>query len=59
VELVRNLHDWYPRLKVLFVSGYSEELLESHGFAPGSVRYLAKPFTAPKLAAEMRALLDD
>jgi two-component system cell cycle sensor histidine kinase/response regulator CckA len=57
-ELVRNLHDWYPRLKVLFVSGYSEELLESHGLAPGSISYLAKPFTANRLAAEMRGLLD-
>jgi two-component system cell cycle sensor histidine kinase/response regulator CckA len=58
-ELARSLHDWYPRLKVLFVSGYSEELLESHGFTPGSIRYLAKPFTAHQLAAAVRALLDD
>ncbi len=58
-ELVRLLHAWYPQLKVLFVSGYSEELLKAQGALSPNASYLAKPFTPRALALAVRALLDE
>ena len=57
-QLIAMLHDWYPQLKVLFVSGYSQTAVaEQGGFFPGA-QYLGKPFTAETLAHTLRRLLD-
>jgi two-component system cell cycle sensor histidine kinase/response regulator CckA len=57
--LIEMLHAWYPALKVLFVSGYSESTVASKGaLFPGAL-YLGKPFTAETLARTVRYLLDD
>ncbi len=51
------LHD-FPNLKVLFMSGYtSDVMLESRLPIPGA-SFLRKPFTASRLAKRVRALLD-
>jgi len=44
-----------PGIRVLFMSGYSEDQVEvpAHG-----VEYLRKPFTPDELAAEVRRVLD-
>ena len=57
-ELVRLLRDWYPHLEVLFVSGYSEEMVAAQGALVPNSRYLAKPFTGEQLAAAVRDILD-
>ena len=47
-----------PRLKVLFMSGYSEDvILDQHILAQGHVM-LEKPFTDLSLATRVRAALD-
>lgn len=57
-KLIEMLHDWYPQLKVLFVSGYSESAVaEQGGFFPGA-QYLGKPFSHETLARTLRRLLD-
>lgn len=57
-KLIAMLHDWYPQLKVLFVSGYSEAAVaEQGGFFPGA-QYLGKPFSGETLARTLRQLLD-
>ena len=57
--LIRQLKPLYPRMKVLFVSGYSyAEMAKNQTFDPGSA-FLPKPFTPVELARAMRRLLDE
>ena len=58
LELAKRLTANNPGLKVLFVSGYSEdELPERVGLAPNHA-FLDKPFTASMLARKLRDMLD-
>lgn len=57
-ELAALLRDWFPSMRVLFISGYSEEILASREVLAADVRYLAKPFTTQQLAITMRDLLN-
>jgi two-component system cell cycle sensor histidine kinase/response regulator CckA len=58
-ELVRQLKPLYPRMKVLFVSGYSyAEMAQNQTLDPGSA-FVPKPFTSVELAQAMRRLLDE
>jgi two-component system cell cycle sensor histidine kinase/response regulator CckA len=56
-QLAAKLRDGVPRLSVLFLSGYTEDLPLAHelGAADG---FLQKPFTPSALANKVRALLD-
>jgi PAS domain S-box-containing protein len=57
-ELARELlRDW-PRLKVLFMSGYADGAPGQHVRTPATAPLLHKPFTPGELAAAVRALLD-
>jgi two-component system cell cycle sensor histidine kinase/response regulator CckA len=57
-QLVSMLRDWYPALRVLFISGYSPQYLESQGGAVSGSTFLAKPFTMDELAERVRDILD-
>jgi CheY-like chemotaxis protein len=58
LELAQRLTADNPGLRVLFVSGYSEdELPEPVGLAPNHA-FLDKPFTASMLARKLREMLD-
>lgn len=46
-----------PGLKVLFVSGYTDEEVRRLGLQPGSPNFLQKPFTVDALASKVRDLL--
>jgi len=46
-----------PGLKVIFISGYSEEMLNRYGMARSRPNFIQKPFTADKLAGKLRELL--
>lgn len=56
--LVELLHSWYPTLRVLFVSGYSEETVAAAGSLFPGAMYLAKPFSGETLVRTMRHVLD-
>jgi two-component system cell cycle sensor histidine kinase/response regulator CckA len=58
-ELVGMLRDWYPRMRVLFISGVSPQYLDADRAA--TVRgcaFLAKPFSLDVLAKQVREVLD-
>ena len=57
-ELAAELTRTRPDLKVLFISGFTDEADVSQLIAPGRVGFLAKPFTEEALAEEVRLLLD-
>ena len=47
-----------PRLRVLYMSGYSEDATAVHGTSWGGVPFLQKPFTPSQLAERVRIALD-
>ena len=58
-ELVCTLKRWYPKLRAILASGYSEELINPKGTIPDGVRYLSKPFSIVDLARTAREILDE
>ncbi|HKC24425.1 MAG TPA: hypothetical protein VKF32_06765, partial [Thermoanaerobaculia bacterium] len=47
-----------PGLRVLYVSGYSDEVVSHHGVLEEGVAFLQKPFGPDVLARKLRDLLD-
>jgi two-component system cell cycle sensor histidine kinase/response regulator CckA len=45
-----------PNMKILFVSGYSFDVIEPKGITSEGVDFLAKPFTSQALAAKIRGM---
>ena len=44
-------------IKVLFMSGYTDDMVLAHGVAEGHKSFLEKPFTAPRLLGRIRKVL--
>jgi PAS domain S-box-containing protein len=57
-ELVERLLPVYPLLRVLFMTGYTEDTLLQHRIAEFGITVLEKPFTPEKLARAVRTTLD-
>jgi len=56
--LAEQLTALYPALKVLFISGYTDETISHHGVLEEGVAFLQKPFTPSRLAHKVREVLD-
>jgi len=57
-EFAREMLQLRPGLRVLFMSGYSEDYVTAQGLmAPGG-EFVQKPFTVHSLASKVRAILD-
>ena len=50
-ELYNRLVEKYPGLQVIFMSGYSDEIIAQKGILDASVHFLHKPFTMDSLLA--------
>jgi len=57
-ELAERLKTLYPALKILFISGYTDDAVVRHGLLAAEVEFLSKPFEMNKLAAKVREILD-
>jgi CheY-like chemotaxis protein len=57
-ELAARLRLARPRLKILYMSGYTDAALQSHGALAPGVDLIEKPFSLEVLAARVRLLLD-
>jgi PAS domain S-box-containing protein len=49
----------HPGVKVLFISGYTEDAIVQHGVVSEGISFLQKPFLPKMLAAKVRDILDD
>jgi two-component system, cell cycle sensor histidine kinase and response regulator CckA len=56
--LADQLRLQYPRAKVLFMSGYTNDVMVQHGRLDERAAFLQKPFTPDDLARKVRAVLD-
>jgi two-component system cell cycle sensor histidine kinase/response regulator CckA len=56
--LAERLAREYPRLKVLYCSGHSEDTIIEHSVFPDEGSLLEKPFSATALAEKVREVLD-
>ena len=57
-ELAEAVRQRYPGLPVLFVSGYTDDIIAQHGIVREGVALLEKPFSPSVLARKVRELVD-
>jgi two-component system, cell cycle sensor histidine kinase and response regulator CckA len=57
-DLVRALAALRPSLRVLFMSGYTDETVGRHGLSESGAAFLQKPFLPAALARKVREVLD-
>ncbi len=58
-QLCQRLRQDNPSLKVLFMSGYTQDIIDSEGRLEPDTFYLGKPFTIDSLMHKVRQCLDD
>jgi two-component system, cell cycle sensor histidine kinase and response regulator CckA len=56
-ELAHRLRLSRPALRVLYLSGYTEEAIAQHGIIEPDAAFLQKPFTRADLARKIREVL--
>ncbi len=57
-DLARELSSKRPRLRVLFLSGYTDEVVAGQGILTSESDFLQKPFAPEALARKVREILD-
>jgi len=57
-ELAEKVRTLYPGIKVLYMSGYTEDAVIRHGILQEDVAFIRKPFTPNTLAIKVRQVLD-
>jgi CheY-like chemotaxis protein len=57
-ELIRRLVEERPALKVIYMSGYTDEAIAHHGVLDPGIAFLQKPFTSEALGRKIREVLD-
>ena len=57
-QLAERLRALAPSMRILFMSGYSDEAVQRHGELSAAAAFLEKPFTEGTLARKVREVLD-
>ena len=57
-ELADRIKQRWPKMKQLFMSGYTGDAMLRHGIVQGETELLQKPFTPEQLALQVRRILD-
>jgi PAS domain S-box-containing protein len=57
-QLYRKISEMIPELKVLYMSGYTDNAIAHHGVLDDGVHYLQKPFKENELARKVREVLN-
>ncbi|SPF56918.1 Histidine kinase [Candidatus Sulfopaludibacter sp. SbA4] len=58
-DLIRQLARLRPRMRVLYISGYTEEAMVHHGIPESGIAFLQKPFLPDALSQKVREVLDN
>lgn len=57
VKLFERIKDLHPETKVLYMSGYTENVIAHHGVLMEGIEFIQKPFTMEGLARKVRTIL--
>ncbi|HUX32585.1 MAG TPA: PAS domain S-box protein [Gemmatimonadaceae bacterium] len=57
-QLVERMAQVAPATRVLYMSGYTDDMMVRHGVVDAAVAFLSKPFTATMLLQKVREVLD-
>jgi DNA-binding NtrC family response regulator len=57
-ELYERLSREHKKMRVLYMSGYANDVLANHGLQEEGVEFLQKPFDGNTLAAKVREVLE-
>jgi len=57
-DLVLRLAEQRPALKVIYMSGYTDEAIVHHGVLAPGIAFLHKPFSSETLGRKIREVLD-
>jgi FixJ family two-component response regulator len=57
-ELTERLSHLRPEMKVLYMSGYTDDAIVRHGVLDADTPFLQKPFAPDTLARKARQVLD-
>jgi CheY-like chemotaxis protein len=56
-QLAQQLHERYPQMKVLFISGYMDDAILREGLSRDGMAFLPKPFSPEALEQKIRDML--
>jgi two-component system, cell cycle sensor histidine kinase and response regulator CckA len=57
-EVAEHLLSLRPEMKVLYMSGYTDDAIVHHGVLQKTVNFIQKPFSLLRLAQKVREVLD-
>ncbi len=57
-QVAERLRTAHPDMRMLFVSGYSDDAVVRHGVHDAGLAFLQKPYTGSQLACKIREILD-
>ena len=57
-DIASLLGERFPKLKVVYMSGFTDDMVFRHGVITAGVNFLQKPFTPASLTQKVRAILD-
>lgn len=56
-ETVQKIAPLYPDLQILYMSGYTDDIILRHGISQQEVAFLPKPFTPDELLTKVEGLV--
>jgi two-component system, cell cycle sensor histidine kinase and response regulator CckA len=59
LDLAEQLKSRFPEIKVLYMSGYTDNVIADHGVLEKDVNFIQKPFSREGLGGKVREVLDN
>lgn len=56
--MVEKIKEFHPEIKVIYMSGYTENMIVKQGIIMEGINFIQKPFSMKKLAQKVRTVLD-
>jgi CheY-like chemotaxis protein len=57
-ELAERARSYRPSLRVLYASGYTDDIIHQHGVAEQGAQFISKPYSVTELTQRLRGILE-